>query len=135
MYTCTKCGETKPLQDFHKRSAVKRGHDSWCKTCKAEYRHQYFLKNKEWEVSRSRIKAWKGAGIGISLEEYTARLKDLNNQCQICGTNAQTLHVDHCHDTGRVRGLLCGSCNRALGLFKDSPEVLEKAKQYLKTHD
>jgi hypothetical protein len=51
--------------------------------------------------------------------------------CQICGAAATELHVDHCHLTSALRGRLCGSCNRALGLFRDSPELLRRAAEYL----
>lgn len=63
-----------------------------------------------------------------------------NGKCQICQGDGflmredhqAKLMVDHCHTTGRVRGLLCHNCNRALGLFKDSPEALSRALEYLK---
>jgi hypothetical protein len=55
--------------------------------------------------------------------------------CKLCGVHQSdlkvSLAVDHNHNTGKIRGLLCMTCNRALGLFKDSPELLEKAKQYI----
>lgn len=76
---------------------------------------------------------------GISLDEYKEMSERQNHVCAICG-NAETatlrgevksLAVDHCHQTGEVRGLLCTDCNRALGLFKDNINVIRKAADYL----
>ena len=71
---------------------------------------------------------------GISLEEYDRLLTQQNGGCAICheGKPRRRHAVDHNHKTGKVRGLLCGSCNRALGYFKDSPELLASAITYLK---
>jgi len=78
---------------------------------------------------------------GITLEQYNQMVIDQNNQCKICNKvenskdyrgKTRQLAVDHCHTTNKVRGLLCGACNRALGLFKDDPEYLLKAYQYIK---
>jgi len=72
-------------------------------------------------------------GIGIS--EYDKLLTQQGFKCATCETkhtNKKPLHVDHEHATGKIRGLLCGKCNRALGLFKDNQENLHKAIAYLK---
>ena len=77
---------------------------------------------------------------GITADEYNARLESQKGVCAICGTDSPTttqedthkhLFVDHCHTSGAVRGLLCSSCNTGLGLFKDNPERLKAAIQYL----
>lgn len=68
----------------------------------------------------------------ISIEEYNSILEKQNNLCAICKLLSKTkLNVDHCHNTGRIRGLLCGNCNRALGLFKDNIQYLYNAIEYL----
>ncbi len=77
---------------------------------------------------------------GITLAMYEARLEEQEGKCRICrgegflmaAHHKTKLVVDHCHATKRVRGLLCHNCNRALGLLKDSPEVLQRAVDYLK---
>lgn len=77
---------------------------------------------------------------GITLEAFEAMEKAQGYRCAICGTEKarkqsgkvdDCLHVDHCHTTGKVRGLLCLSCNRAVGLIKDSPEIAERMGAYL----
>lgn len=75
---------------------------------------------------------------GISVEQYEDMLKEQDNSCKICGKHEDeelhSLAVDHCHDTGKVRSLLCMSCNTGLGLFKDNKELLIKAQDYLEKH-
>jgi len=79
---------------------------------------------------------------GITGLEVLAMLDAQDHKCAICSTSIirgrrgagleqHGLHIDHCHDTGKVRGLLCGYCNRALGQFRDSLEILEAAVKYL----
>jgi len=76
---------------------------------------------------------------GISLDEYNRLLEEQNHQCAICKQSGfvmkeehkAKLMVDHCHQSGRVRGLLCHNCNRALGLLQDSRQNLLNAVEYL----
>ena len=78
---------------------------------------------------------------GISLEIYEQMLKEQNNVCKICKQSEdridnrtkkpRRLAVDHCHDTGKVRGLLCGYCNSALGMTNDNIEVLQEMIKYI----
>lgn len=70
--------------------------------------------------------------FGMSLDRYNAISKYQRNRCAICGTNSSVLHVDHDHVSNAVRGLLCGSCNRGLGLYKDLTEILQAAIDYLR---
>lgn len=75
--------------------------------------------------------AWKRK-YGLSPEAYQLMLLEQKNACGICNENfSKYPNVDHCHKTGEVRGLLCGNCNKALGGFKDSLEILGRAKEYL----
>ena len=67
---------------------------------------------------------------GITLDEYTNMKAEQNSLCLICCKD-KPLHVDHCHKTGVVRGLLCGSCNRAIGLLKDNPKTILSAAKYI----
>ena len=76
--------------------------------------------------------------FGITLENYNIILNSQDRKCAICGLSGGTggkisprLSVDHDHITGRVRGLLCGLCNTAIGFFKDSPYLLRNAADYI----
>lgn len=79
---------------------------------------------------------------GVTLEWYRETLSKQNNACAICKqpevavirNKTISLAVDHCHETGKARGLLCTKCNRGLGLFRDTPDILENAIQYLKSY-
>lgn len=72
---------------------------------------------------------------GITLAKYDEMLEKQDYKCAICGNEDEVegrrLAIDHCHSQGHVRGLLCGKCNRGLGLFYDNPELLQNAINYL----
>jgi len=67
---------------------------------------------------------------GLSLETYNKMKLNQNNKCKLCKKETK-LFVDHCHNSGKIRGLLCNSCNKALGLFYDSVDTLKEAVIYL----
>src|SRR5262245_36977137 len=128
---CRKCGENKPASAFQVQSAKKNGLSSWCKECLSTYRNQGKHKAKSW----SRL-------YGLTPEGYTALLNKQSGVCAICGESETRIHrgstmmlaVDHDHKTGLVRGLLCKTCNAAIGYFKDDVALLEKAILYLRAH-
>ena len=128
---CTQCKIEYPLSNYHKRAMVKSGLDAWCKGCKNLYRAEYYIKNKEKEMTRSRIKAWKQIGVNITFDEFYSLVNKQNNKCVICQRHTTTLNVDHNHQTGKIRGLLCGSCNRGIGLLQENINVLQRAIAYL----
>lgn len=71
---------------------------------------------------------------GITLSEYNSMLKAQKRRCKICGkkkTQMRKLCVDHCHETGRIRGLLCSTCNTGIGSFYHDPELMLKAIEYI----
>ena len=119
MKKCSKCEVEKPLDNFSANKKTKDGLQYRCKSCLAEYMADYQL-NKRY---------------GITLQEYDDLLRSQGGGCAICGSEDSgwdgRFSVDHNHDTGEVRALLCNSCNRGLGFFKDSPDVLQSAKEYL----
>ena len=83
---------------------------------------------------RMRITAYMRK-YGITIEKYEILLAEQNGCCAIClavtGSDGKRLAVDHNHETGEVRGLLCDNCNTGLGMFKDNPSLLAKAINYL----
>jgi len=72
---------------------------------------------------------------GISLEQYNGMYEKQNGRCAICGTHQnelkQMMSVDHCHETNRIRGLLCNKCNRGIGYLRDDVKIVENALKYL----
>jgi len=86
-------------------------------------------RNKTYEEQRiSRIRSY-----GITVEDYNRMLEEQNGGCYICGQqdSNRALSIDHDHNTGKVRGLLCSNHNRALGLMGDDPEIVLAAHKYL----
>lgn len=101
-------------------------------------RVEKFLANG-WPVSRAQLLAY-GRNLkkkyGISLEEYLWKFDAQDGKCGICGEDKQyNLHVDHDHNTGRVRGLLCFHCNAGLGHFRDDRDKVLAAADYLNRYE
>lgn len=97
-----------------------------------ENRRKYYEANKDKELSYS-TSLNRFRKTGVSAEQYQKQHVLQKGLCAICsGTCSKALAADHDHVTGLFRGLLCNNCNRALGHFKDSPELLLKAVEYLK---
>lgn len=125
---CTKCKQEKDISDFHKKAKTKDGLRYECKTCRREYGKARYLKIKSFHAKYHLMRTY-----GISLEEYNHKLENQRGVCAICTKPCSTgnaLAVDHNHKTGKIRGLLCFSCNRRLGIFENK-EFISKAIQYL----
>jgi len=116
------------------------------KVSKREQRAKYRAKNKDKIKQRSRDYNAKSYNtrknyhlkkhFNITLDEYNNLLELQDHSCKIClnheSTFTKKLAVDHCHSTGKIRGLLCDNCNRSIGMLKDSIEILQNAINYLK---
>lgn len=78
-------------------------------------------------------KHWLKKQYGLTLEDFDAILERQGHACAICHREqvGMRMHVDHCHATGKVRGVLCSNCNAGLGLFSDNPDRLLAAIDYL----
>jgi hypothetical protein len=107
---------------------------------KREWYRAYYQKNKARLSNRTRPQILQRK-YGVTEDEYRLLLKKQRGICAICGTEKTIyakrearLAVDHCHKTGKVRGLLCSRCNLALSFFDDSPAVLARARRYLLKH-
>lgn len=142
---CNICQAEKPLTDFSKTKQLKSGFKGHCKKCHNEINKQYYSKpknlqkQKQWAKNNpeSRKLTYRKHNVkryyGLNWEEYQLLLKKFKNKCGICGgRDKNDLSVDHDHQTGKVRGLLCNNCNNGLGRFKDSYQLLEKAMKYLR---
>jgi len=134
MKKCKKCQEEKELSEYYKNNTFKDNLTSSCKICCSKHNKKRYPEIKE-QNKKSFIK-WK---YGISWEEYIKRYDNQEGKCAICknfisievkGSNPAV--VDHSHQTGKVRKLLCGSCNKLLGFSKDNILILEESINYLK---
>lgn len=147
--TCSKCNQVKELSLFSTDRAAKDGKRHICSDCVRthmreryyknsarlrELRQKYYYENLEASREKSRNAARKKRleTYGITESEYSALLISQDNRCAICNTTPDVFSVDHDHDTGVVRGLLCKNCNAGIGLLGDSPRNLEQAVIYLK---
>lgn len=139
MKTCTVCKKDLDYSAYHKSKVSKDGYGYRCVQCDKDARKKYRDSNKERFAEVNRRKSLKFK-YGITLEEYYGILEKQNHCCAICGTKENNVSgkrrgwnwsVDHCHVTGKVRGLLCNNCNRGLGMLGDTVDSLQKAVDYL----
>ena len=132
--TCCDCKLSKPLDEFHNSNGHSQKKASRCIPCQATYGAAWYKKNKERIQERMRGTAYMRY-YGITIDEYDVLYEEQNRGCAICsaptGSNNKRLAVDHNHETGEVRGLLCDDCNTGLGKFKDNPNLLAIAINYL----
>ena len=136
--TCTQCGETKPISEFSKSKEGVYGpiYRSRCKRCNSERAMQWHVDNPGRTVSQKRKRNL--AAYGLTPDGYNALFDAQGGVCAVCGIPARRAHardmrlvVDHDHESGQVRGLLCNRCNRAIGLFADDPVLIRRAISYL----
>ena len=117
-----------------------------CKICKRERSLQFEERNPKRDREQTRNFIFTGGNkkIRVHKDTYVQMHNIQNGLCKICNqpetmissnkTSTKRLAIDHCHDSGKIRGLLCHHCNVSLGGFKDSIELLEAAIKYLKLH-
>lgn len=131
--TCSKCGVSKELSQFHKHLYTRDRLQSQCMDCqKATNRERYAAKTPE---ERKAFNRRKQLGIyGLKPEDFDALAAQQGYRCAICQEKPDELVVDHDHDTNKVRGLLCHQCNMALGKFRDNIHVLRSAVAYMRKH-
>lgn len=140
---CSCCKQNKEVGQFFKEKAKPDGYSNYCKECtsirgKVRYREKYPLKDgtrslfslREWHLKTK---------YNITEDQYNNMLQEQSNRCLICNSesNAESkkFAVDHCHKTGKVRGLLCSECNSGIGFLKENPDIMLSAIEYLKKHN
>lgn len=151
MKYCGGCKTDKLIEDFPKSVRRKDGRGSQCKKCAQERNRiwhkenrehhakigaTYYIKNREKIINKTLQRKY-----GITLEEYNRFLEEQDFVCAICGEpesriekrseKPYALAVDHCHETGVVRGLLCRSCNYTIGYFGDNLQGAQRLVEYL----
>lgn len=130
--TCWKCREAKPPGNFHRNYSVPSGYSGKCKDC--QQRDRYIQYRRDPGAAYRAVRKCKlKQQYGLTVAAYNQMVADQGGGCAICGKepNGKNLVVDHDHSTNIVRGLLCGSCNRGIGLLQDSPDMLRAALAYL----
>lgn len=136
--TCTDCGKTKPISAFRSRGGnLSHLYKSHCNTCLYR-RHKDWAENNPDKVTEYRGRdpwtlAKRCARRGITPEQLVDCYERQERCCAICRTDItlENSAIDHNHETDEFRGLLCKQCNRALGMFGDSPTILKNAIEYL----
>jgi hypothetical protein len=137
---CGKCKQHLPVNQFSKTTQTKDKLYCYCKACTSETARlahsrlkadpvryaAYLAKERDRHLKRK---------FGISSNDYDLMLASQGEGCAICGatecSSGAALAVDHCHRTGKVRGILCRDCNTSLGKFNDDRNILLKAVEYL----
>ena len=160
MKRCTKCGRVKPLDDFYRAAGMRDGYRNDCKACNLRAKHERYLANPQPTIDRVRRwveenqerrrnyeleyrqSGRKSAAdrkhhlkrtFGLTEADYERLLGEQGGGCAICGRlpGSRNLHIDHDHDTGEVRGLLCFRCNVAIGHLREDPGIALKLIDYL----
>lgn len=130
---CLECSIEKPISEFYLNNKPEHSKGrSWNPRCKPCFLEK---QRKEYNPVARRNSKLKSA-YGITLEDYEQMLFLQNGLCAICKTNTpngkdSVFHVDHNHNTGKVRGLLCHSCNVGIGSLKEDINTLKSAIKYL----
>jgi hypothetical protein len=129
MKRCPDCGETKALEEFPRNKNSKDGRHTYCKPCHnargRETIERLHGNSRHYHLKRR---------YGIGADEFDELVRQQGGVCPICG-RADPEHVDHDHETGDVRGILCFNCNGGLGQFRDSIDSLRAAAAYLDARD
>ena len=139
---CTRCKVEKPMESFYNYKASKDGRSYRCKDCDKIQGKAYRERHKERDRVNRRNES-RRRKYGLSEDGYNKIIEYQNDTCPICLRHlthgwgqfhkATKAVVDHCHDTGITRGILCTQCNKGIGLLKDDPDFLLRAIEYLKS--
>ena len=129
--SCTECEKTQSLKSFPKNKRCKDGVRTVCKSCVSKYRKKWWEngggKEKQRDTNLKRA-------YGISSSEWQRIFELQKGCCASCGRHQsnvpKSLHVDHCHKSGKVRALLCDRCNRALGIMDEDAISIRKLAEY-----
>lgn len=141
--TCTKCSRTLPLAEFHNNKTCRDGKRHQCKHCVGAANREWQARNPEhakacWK--RSAKKQYTGEKrllrklkeYGITPEQFENMQAFGGHKCHICGNPFDLYpYIDHCHESGAVRGILCFRCNTAIGSLRDNPTLIRRAADYV----
>lgn len=125
---CPKCGIIHPITAFDKSNSGD-GYQTACRDCRKSIKLEWEERNKDKRFFERIARLY-----GVTKEHYEEMWAKQSGSCGICMKSHLVLVVDHDHDTGQVRGLLCQACNKGLGFFRDNLQLLDFAKLYLVNH-
>jgi len=126
MKKCKACGLEKDESEFYVKDKGTGKLYANCIPCQKAYSNRKAKQNPDLQ----KVRAWKKQGIKLTIEEYEDMKKSQFDSCLICN-EIKPLVVDHCHETGEVRGLLCSNCNLLIGHASDKTDILKSAIKYL----
>ena len=129
---CTLCSKVKSLQEFHRHPQTQDGRKTRCRDCQKIYMNEYRSRP---EVSLRKRQLHLKNSYNLTVEQWDIMYINQKGKCLICNKHSTTLsknlRVDHCHETGEVRGLLCDGCNTGIGLLEENTDTLRGAIAYL----
>ncbi len=135
---CKQCNLAHQARRRHADPELRRRAVERAQAWRRDNPERYADMQREWAESGRKAASMRKAHLkrkyGITPDDYERRLQGQGGGCAICGAPpraGQSLHVDHDHQTGRVRGLLCFNCNAGIGKFIDDPELLHRAGDYV----
>lgn len=140
--TCSVCSQRKVFTEFYNMKTTPDKKSYRCRSCDDSARKKWTTAspNRAYLSQRERRLKYK---YGVDLTWYEEQFKKQNYSCALCKSTSNktsgkrefwNFSVDHCHESNKVRGILCNNCNRALGLFEDNAELLRKAADYVEQH-
>lgn len=137
---CTKCEQEKDKNEFRIRETLKRGYQSWCKSCENDLNKSNYIpkpkRNREPYDPLKALKRMLKYRYNLTYDEYKDIYNNQKGKCAICGTEKilgtkKGLLVDHDHNTNKIRGLLCTDCNSGIGKLKENIQILQNSITYL----
>lgn len=147
---CKRCGELRRYSGFYKAPDCKDGRRPVCKICIREQQKETYARNRKNRQQKQR--EWGAANrdyqrennlrkkYNIGVVEYEQMFVSQGGKCGVCGLpeivcdkagKLKRLAVDHNHETGKIRGLLCQKCNQALGLLDENPVIIRSLADYI----
>lgn len=123
---CPTCGEHKPHEAFYRNRSASDGLQTYCKPC-----HKGWVARHPENRNPHKRRLWR---YGLTVEQFDAMVSAQGGRCAGCLMlllPGRGQHIDHCHASGRVRGVLCRNCNHALGQVRDSQATLRRLAEYL----
>lgn len=134
---CSYCKEEKDITDFYAKKGGKNGNMPHCKKCHNKESRAWQKKNPITNAKNRRNYTLR-TKYGLTPESYKLLLESQNNCCKVCNKELVPgflTHVDHNHLTKKVRGILCNSCNVAIGFLRESPIIAKNIIRYLESNN